>query len=99
VLYWPNFFSEKEFSGIAGECSGWIHRTKPERNTLAKGRRGLYLPADCDETASAVLSERVRERVGRKVGATLLPGDYPIELRLYPIGAYMDWHVDEVMYR
>ena len=27
-----------------------------------------------------------------------MPADYPVELRRYPSGSFMDWHKDEVMY-
>mmetsp|Transcript_27439 Transcript_27439/g.71210 ORF Transcript_27439/g.71210 Transcript_27439/m.71210 type:complete len:272 (+) Transcript_27439:71-886(+) len=98
VLYWPSFLAREEFELVAAECEPLLGRTKPERNTLAKGRRGMYLPAE-SMTAALLLGEGTRERVGRKVGhLALLAGDYPVELRLYPVSSYMDWHVDELMY-
>ena len=80
-------------------CRPIAKRARPEKNSLAKGRMGAYL-GETNEAAAAVLSQDVCKRLGRKLQMpVLLPGDFPVELRMYPKGSYMDWHVDEVMYR
>lgn len=98
MLYWPNFFSASEHQRLLQVSKPLMKKLRPEKNTLAKGRTGAILPADSSVTGM-LLSEDVCVRVGRKVGADLLPGSYPVELRAYPVGSYMDWHADEVMYR
>jgi len=97
VIYRPNFLPADDYRAVLEECQPILRIAKPEKNTLAKGRLGVYLP-EGSKAVRRVLSEEVCTRVGRKVGAELLPGDFPVELRVYPVGSYMDWHSDEVMY-
>jgi hypothetical protein len=93
-----SFFSPAEFNAVASDCEALAKRAQPERNSLAQGRMIAAVPQG-GTTACAVLSQAVCSRVGRKVGRSLLAGDYPVELRIYRPGSCMDWHVDDVMYR
>ncbi|KAG1674743.1 hypothetical protein FOA52_013579 [Chlamydomonas sp. UWO 241] len=97
VLSISNFFSQVDFSAVVADCEALAKRAQPERNSLAKGRMIAAVPQG-GTIAGAVLSEAVCTRVGRKVGRQLLAGDYPVELRIYRPGSYMEWHVDDVMY-
>ncbi|CAG9465559.1 unnamed protein product [Pedinophyceae sp. YPF-701] len=102
VVYLRNFLPRQEFEAVCAEVASLAARSlKPERNSIAEGRRGCYLPPD-SPAVRALLSPDAIARIARKLGVPrgvrLRPSAFPAEVRRYPVGAQMQWHVDELMY-
>ena len=96
-----DFLPQATFATICDDVRRLKGQMKPEKNSIAIGRLGRVLDSRSDAygllTADAVAA-RINRLAGQSPARPLVPSEYPIELRVYRIGAQMEWHVDDLLY-
>lgn len=105
LLYVRNFFDDETYGRIVEECAAMREKVTLENRACVRKRLGLMVPEDsfvheacvADEVVSRLKSLLLGE--GASASATqLMPGDVPVEYRVYPVGGSMDWHKDVSLY-
>lgn len=97
VAFVRDFLPQGIFEEIVADCRSLRGNMKREKNSIALGRLGRMVDRN-SITHARLTSESVVQRVSRLAGQTLVPSEYPIEMRVYTSGACMDWHKDDEMY-
>jgi hypothetical protein len=98
LIYVRSFFSMEKAAAIRKEVAELRKRAKPEIGSIATGRRGSFIAAN-SVARTALSSSETGKKLEQLVGqGSLLPAEYPAELRIYPVGASMDWHSDDRLY-
>jgi hypothetical protein len=111
VLYVRNFFDEATARRIVEECAGMRERVTSENRACARQRLGLMVSPDSfvhEACVATSVADRLRALLlgeeessssdAQNVARALVPGDVPVEFRVYPIGGSMDWHKDVSLY-
>ena len=103
VVYRRNFYSRYVAERVREEVRKLVRESsRPERGSIAIGRRGGFLPQGSVSLSTLQSEELTGSRIARLLELeeddALYPGDYPPEFRLYPVGSCMDWHVDDRLY-
>ncbi len=96
AAYIENLLTLTELNKIRHECSTLRAHMKREKNSIAVKRTGLRLPPT-SESHKALTSPHVARTLARAIGEPLRLVDFPIELRHYGVGAFMDWHTDDLL--
>ncbi|KAF8063663.1 hypothetical protein HT031_003518 [Scenedesmus sp. PABB004] len=100
VVYIPHLLSPHDFAAVQSEARKLQPQLREELNCIAKGRLGCYLPPSSAAVAvfsSRDLAEQLTTRLRSALPLSL--SDFPIELRQYPKGAEMPWHLDEQLFK
>ena len=102
LLYVRNFFPEATFARVREECEALRERVTVENRACARDRLGMMIPEDNFVHRAFVASEVADKMrallLGEDCARELIPGDVPVEYRIYPIGGSMDWHKDVALY-
>lgn len=102
LLYVRNFFPEATFARVREECEALRERVTVENRACARDRLGVMIPEDNFVHRAFVASEVADKMrallLGEDCARELIPGDVPVEYRIYPIGGSMDWHKDVALY-
>ena len=70
---------------------------KRELDCIATGRMGCCVDARSLAHRS-MMSAEISEALSEITGRTLVPSEYPVELRMYTTHAEMGWHQDDTLY-
>ena len=100
LLFVRDLLPAAAFSDVCNDVRRLRSALKPEKGSMAVGRRGRVLDSRNDAhqlLSSAAVAKRVNQLIGSPA-RPLVPSEYPIELRVYPVGSSMDWHVDDMLY-
>ena len=97
MLFITPFLNATDFDVLQMECRGMRGAMKREKDSLAVGRVGCYVPTP-STTHTLLTADHIAQRIARAVGFTMQPSTYPMELRSYRVGAGMDWHQDDPLY-
>ncbi|KAK7241592.1 protein polyubiquitination [Aureococcus anophagefferens] len=94
-----SFFEPVVFAALAREADAKRPALRPETmESVAVGRTGCFL-APADAIVAALSGPEAVGRLRAILGDDrLVPADFPVELRAYPVGAAMGWHKDEALY-
>ena len=98
-----------EFAAAREACAERRKRAKAERLSVARGgsartssrcacAAAVPRPAAAGAAARSTRTSAPRRACANHGDDALAPSDYPLEYRLYPPGASMEWHRDEAMY-
>eukprot|EP00747_Dinoflagellata_sp_TGD_P188370 gnl/TRDRNA2_/TRDRNA2_47293_c0_seq1.p1 gnl/TRDRNA2_/TRDRNA2_47293_c0~~gnl/TRDRNA2_/TRDRNA2_47293_c0_seq1.p1 ORF type:complete len:372 (-),score=42.35 gnl/TRDRNA2_/TRDRNA2_47293_c0_seq1:64-1179(-) len=97
IWYIHDFLPEDEFHKVQSGCEKLRKKLKEDYST-AVGRLGAMVPPSNGAFkvfSAATLVSRLAELTAQP---ELRIGDYPVEVRLYKPGAFMDWHQDVSLY-
>lgn len=104
-MYVRNFFDDETYGRIVEECAAMREKVTLENRACVRKRLGLMVPEDSFVHEACVADEvvgRLKSLLlgdGASASATqLMPGDVPVEYRVYPVGGSMDWHKDVSLY-
>ena len=95
-----DFLPADEFATVVEDVRKLRSSLKPEKNSMAVGRYGRMLDNRSD-AHSCLASDATTKRINRIAGfpsPPLITSEYPMELRVYRVGAGMDWHVDDCLF-
>lgn len=97
IVYVEDFLAPSCFRDLQDLAAAYEMRPET-KNSVANGRLGTYVAAH-EAFSQTLTSPTIRDALRRITGdPNLVPSDFPVELRRYPIGSSMDWHTDEAMY-
>ena len=96
-VYIRNFFSPRDYAVLLDACREMRPRAGAERRACARQRLGVMIEPE-HVVHRAFMNPRVAERISGLVGRRVVPADVPVEYRVYPEGAAMDWHQDVALY-
>ena len=85
------------FEQLREECRGMRRYFKRELDCIATGRMGCCVDARSLAHRS-MMSAEISEALSEITGRTLVPSEYPVELRMYTTHAEMGWHQDDTLY-
>jgi len=99
----PLFIYENDFlpSGDRDTMLQALKKLTPKLkkdHSFATKRKSALVPVTSPAYALWT-GKQMRERLQALTQPEAVPGDFPMEIRLYPLGASMDWHVDDLMYQ
>ena len=100
VVFVKNFLPEDIFADICSDTRSLRGSLKAEKGSIAVGRMGRVLDSR-SKAHQCLTSSPIADRINKLTGSPsrpLVPSEYPIEMRVYRVGAHMEWHVDDMLY-
>lgn len=97
LLYRENFVDDAVFQELREECRGLRRFFKRELDCIATGRMGCCVDAR-SLAHRGMTSPEISEALSSITGRTLVPSEFPVELRMYTTNAEMGWHQDDTLY-
>jgi hypothetical protein len=98
LVYISNALGRDDALLVKNAVSKLKNTVKKETGSIATGRFGCHIPQS-NVCADILLSSAFCSRIKRVTEKEFWPADFPLELRVYPIGAFMPMHRDECLYK
>mmetsp|Transcript_46233 Transcript_46233/g.77065 ORF Transcript_46233/g.77065 Transcript_46233/m.77065 type:complete len:261 (-) Transcript_46233:60-842(-) len=95
-VYERDFLTPQQLQTMQSTLQKYRPKLKKDHSFAIK-RKSCMVPVTSAAYALWTGKE-MTERLQSLLQPEVLPGDFPMELRLYSIGAAMGWHVDDLMY-
>jgi len=97
VVYMRDFLSPVQLDIMRPIVEKLRPKLKKDHSFASK-RLSCMLPVTSPAYSLWTSREMINNLRSLLRGAEVSPGDFPVEMRSYPVGASMDWHVDDLMY-
>ena len=98
ILVCKSFLSAEEHRHVMEDANSLSSCLQPETNSIATGRQAAKISSSMlihEIFSSPAVASKLSSIVGEELTAAT---DFPMELRVYRVGASMPWHSDDVIY-
>ncbi|KAK3235393.1 hypothetical protein CYMTET_54401 [Cymbomonas tetramitiformis] len=97
VVYEKDFLSQADLELVAHQVSKLRKKVKKDHSFAHNRLSAMISPAS--KVFTLFTSQQVQDKLRRLLGGVMVsPADYPMEFRVYPVGAEMTWHKDDMLY-
>lgn len=97
VVYEKDFLSQADLELVTHQVRKLRKKVKKDHSFAHNRLSAMISPAS--KVFTVFTSQQVQDKLRRLLGGVMVsPADYPMEFRVYPVGAEMTWHKDDKLY-